>query len=116
MVKSMLDLRMLESYCAEEAEQLEVPSLRFQFDVKASLTDHLTVVPPPQVKTSPSSTSTSCPKGVSPVPEVGRHRSKQELGSTVSLQVTSAWVSNMLEYRSHDGTSALWDQFFERSF
>ncbi|XP_029688830.1 mitogen-activated protein kinase-binding protein 1 isoform X1 [Takifugu rubripes] len=69
MVKSMLDLRMLESYCAEEDEQLEV-------------------------KTSPSSTSSSCPKGVSPVPEVGRHRSKQELGSTVSLQVTSAWLTD----------------------
>lgn len=47
---------------------------------------------------------------------MGRHRSKQELGSTVSLQVTSVWVSSTLEYRSHDGTSALWDQFFERTF
>lgn len=38
MVKSMLDLRMLESYCAEEDEQLEVPNLHLQFDVKGSLT------------------------------------------------------------------------------
>lgn len=38
MVKSMLDLRMLESYCVEEDEQQEVPNRRFQFDVKASLT------------------------------------------------------------------------------
>lgn len=38
MVKSMLDLRMLESYCGEEDEQQEVPNLHSQFDVKASLT------------------------------------------------------------------------------
>lgn len=35
MVKSMLDLRMLESYCAEEDEQPEVAKLHFQADVKA---------------------------------------------------------------------------------
>lgn len=38
MVKSMLDLRMLESYCAEEDEQQEVPNRHFQFDVNAPLT------------------------------------------------------------------------------
>lgn len=89
MVKSMLDLRMLDSYSAEEDEQLEVPHLR------PSSTEsivELTVAPPPQVVT-PTVHSGSCHRGTGPVPEVGRIRSKQELGSTVSLQVTSAWVS-----------------------
>lgn len=85
MVKSMLDLRMLDAYSAEEDEQLEVPRLR------PSLTERvvaLTVAPhsPPQVVTPTVQTA--------PVPEVGQIRSKQELGSTVSLQVTSAWVSS----------------------
>lgn len=72
----------------------------------------LTVVPPPPQVKAPPINSSSCHRGMSPVPEVGQHRSKQELGSTVSLQVTSVWVSNTLEYRSHDSTSALWDQTF----
>lgn len=89
MVKSMLDLRMLDSYSAEEDEQLEVPHLR------PSSTEsivELTVAPPPQVVT-PTVHSGSGHRGTGPVPEVGRIQSKQELGSTVSLQVTSAWVS-----------------------
>lgn len=89
MVKSMLDLRMLDSYSAEDDEQLEVPNLC------PSLTESvvdLTVAPPPQVVPPPVNSS-SCDRGMGPVPEVGQIRSKQELGSTVSLQVTSAWVS-----------------------
>lgn len=89
MVKSMLDLRMLDSYSAEEDEQLEVPHLRPR--LTESIVE-LTVAPPPQVVT-PTVNSSSCHRGTGPVPEVGRSRSKQELGSTVSLQVTSAWVS-----------------------
>lgn len=90
MVKSMLDLRMLESYSAEEDEQLEVPHLR---PTSTQSVVELTVAPPPPQVATPTVHSGSCLRGTAPVPEVGRIRSKQELGSTVSLQVTSAWVS-----------------------
>ncbi|KAK1875502.1 Mitogen-activated protein kinase-binding protein 1 [Dissostichus eleginoides] len=68
MVKSMLDLRLLDSFCPEKPEQEEV-------------------------KTRPLDVSPSpCTKRRSPGVEAGLHRANQELGSTVSLQVPSAWA------------------------
>ncbi|XP_033935118.1 mitogen-activated protein kinase-binding protein 1 isoform X1 [Pseudochaenichthys georgianus] len=67
MVKSMLDLRLLDSFCPEKQEQ--------------------------EGKTRPLDVSPSpCTKRRSPGVEAGLHRANQELGSTVSLQVPSAWA------------------------
>ncbi|XP_010793687.1 mitogen-activated protein kinase-binding protein 1-like [Notothenia coriiceps] len=68
MVKSMLDLRLLDSFCPEKQEQEE------------GKTRPLDVSPSP------------CTKRLSPGVEAGLHRTNQELGSTVSLQVPSAWA------------------------
>lgn len=68
MVKSMLDLRLLDSYCPDTHEEQQE-----------------------QMKTHPLNIST-CQRGRGPSIEAGLRRTNQELGSTVSLQVTSAWV------------------------
>ncbi|XP_008275310.1 mitogen-activated protein kinase-binding protein 1 [Stegastes partitus] len=75
MVKSMLDLRMLDSYCPDEQEEEQVEQ--------------------DEAKTRPLDSSTPCSQSKrGPGVEAGLHRTNQELGSTVSLQVTTAWVDD----------------------
>ncbi|KAG7238068.1 hypothetical protein INR49_031422 [Caranx melampygus] len=74
MVKSMLDLRLLDSYCPDRQEAGQ------EAEQQAS---------PPGVCPTPSS-----PRRRSQGVEAGLYRTNQELGSTVSLQVTSAWVED----------------------
>ncbi|KAL7380574.1 hypothetical protein ABVT39_020004 [Epinephelus coioides] len=76
MVKSMLDLRLLESYCPDRQEEEQEE----QVEVNTHSLD---------VNTSPCS-----PRRRAPGVEAGLYRTNQELGSTVSLQVTSAWVED----------------------
>ncbi|KAM7375665.1 hypothetical protein PAMP_005454 [Pampus punctatissimus] len=71
MVKSMLDLRLLGSYCPDRPEELQMKT-------------H-----PLDVGTSPCSLRRRV-KDVA----AGLHRTNQELGSTISLQVTTAWVED----------------------
>ncbi|KAF1375278.1 hypothetical protein PFLUV_G00237920 [Perca fluviatilis] len=68
MVKSMLDLRLLDSYCPDRQEEQQAEQ--------------------EGVKTRPLDVS---PKRRDPGVEAGLHRTNQELGSTISLQVTTAW-------------------------
>ncbi|XP_034050708.1 mitogen-activated protein kinase-binding protein 1 isoform X2 [Thalassophryne amazonica] len=72
MVKSMLDLRLLDSFCPDKEEE--------QVEVKNCNTDAKTSACSPNKRTNRV--------------EVGLHRTNQELGSTVSLQVTTAWVDD----------------------
>ncbi|XP_023286150.1 mitogen-activated protein kinase-binding protein 1 [Seriola lalandi dorsalis] len=71
MVKSMLDLRLLDSYCPDRREVQQVEQ------------DEIC---PLDVKPTPCS-----PRRRGQVVEAGLHRTNQELGSTISLQVTTAW-------------------------
>ncbi|XP_029317026.1 LOW QUALITY PROTEIN: mitogen-activated protein kinase-binding protein 1 [Cottoperca gobio] len=75
MVKSMLDLRLLDSYCPDrQAEQQAEQE---------------------EVKTRPRDVSpSSCNQRRDPGVEAGLHRTNQELGSTISLQVTTAWAED----------------------
>ncbi|KAM8737759.1 mitogen-activated protein kinase-binding protein 1 isoform 3-T3 [Acanthopagrus schlegelii] len=77
MVKSMLDLRLLDSYHPGRQEETQ--------DEEEE-----------EVKTRPLdiSASSCSQRGRSPGVEVGLHRTNQDLGSTVSLQVTSAWAED----------------------
>ncbi|XP_026164217.1 mitogen-activated protein kinase-binding protein 1 isoform X2 [Mastacembelus armatus] len=74
MVKSMLDLRLLDSYRPEQQEEQD------------------------EVKTHPADVSRApcSPKKRVQEVEVGLCRTSQERGSTISLQVTSAWVDDEL--------------------
>ncbi|XP_026196225.1 mitogen-activated protein kinase-binding protein 1-like isoform X2 [Anabas testudineus] len=70
MVKSMLDLRLLDSYSPDRPQQ--------------------------EVKTHPIYVSPShhSKRRRGPCVEAGFHRTSDELGSTISLQVTAAWVDD----------------------
>ncbi|XP_069008876.1 mitogen-activated protein kinase-binding protein 1 isoform X3 [Embiotoca jacksoni] len=74
MVKSMLDLRMLDSYCPSKRKEQQQTEQE-------------------EVKTRPLDVGlSSCsPRRRSQGVEAGLHRTNQELGSTISLQVTTAW-------------------------
>ncbi|XP_023148183.2 mitogen-activated protein kinase-binding protein 1 isoform X2 [Amphiprion ocellaris] len=75
MVKSMLDLRMLDSFCPDEQEEQQVEQ--------------------DEVKTRPLDKSHSpSQRRRGQGGEVGLHRTNQELGSTVSLQVATAWADD----------------------
>ncbi|XP_027130644.1 LOW QUALITY PROTEIN: mitogen-activated protein kinase-binding protein 1 [Larimichthys crocea] len=76
MVKSMLDLRLLDSYCPDRPEEQQVEQ--------------------EEMKTRPldGNTSTCSRRGRGPGMEVGLYRTNQELGSTISLQVTTAWAED----------------------
>ncbi|XP_070835668.1 mitogen-activated protein kinase-binding protein 1 isoform X2 [Chaetodon trifascialis] len=76
MVKSMLDLRLLDSYRPDGQEEPQVE----QEEIKPHLLD---------VNPSPCNVG-----GRGPCVGVGLHRTNQELGSTVSLQVTTAWAKD----------------------
>ncbi|TDG98507.1 hypothetical protein EPR50_G00200930 [Perca flavescens] len=71
MVKSMLDLRLLDSYCPDRQEEQQAEQ--------------------EGVKTRPLDVS---PKRRDPGVEAELHRTNQELGSTISLQVTTAWTED----------------------
>ncbi|XP_040916419.1 mitogen-activated protein kinase-binding protein 1 isoform X2 [Toxotes jaculatrix] len=75
MVKSMLDLRLLDSYCPDRQEEKEVEKEEN--------------ICPLDVSPSACTSRRRC-HGV----EAGLHRTNQELGSTFSLQVTPAWVED----------------------
>ncbi|KAM9341611.1 mitogen-activated protein kinase-binding protein 1 [Symphorus nematophorus] len=81
MVKSMLDLRLLDSYCPDRREETQDEQ-----DEQDEVTTR-----PLDVSTSPCSLRRG---GRGPGLEVGLHRTNQELGSSISLQVTSAWVED----------------------
>ncbi|XP_018544297.1 mitogen-activated protein kinase-binding protein 1 isoform X2 [Lates calcarifer] len=74
MVKSMLDLRLLDSYCPDRQEE--------QGGGQEEMKTHPLDVSPTPCNMRERS------HGV----EAGLRRTSQELGSTISLQVTSAWV------------------------
>ncbi|XP_035850289.1 mitogen-activated protein kinase-binding protein 1 isoform X2 [Sander lucioperca] len=71
MVKSMLDLRLLESYCPDRQEEQQAEQ--------------------EGVKTRPLDVSQ---RQRDPGVEAGLHKTNQELGSTISLQVTTAWAED----------------------
>ncbi|XP_059209066.1 mitogen-activated protein kinase-binding protein 1 isoform X2 [Centropristis striata] len=71
MVKSMLDLRLLDSYRPDGQVEQEVKTC------------------PPDVNASPCSL-----RGRGPAVEAELHRTNQELGSSISLQVTAAWMED----------------------
>ncbi|XP_075941322.1 mitogen-activated protein kinase-binding protein 1 isoform X2 [Anarhichas minor] len=74
MVKSMLDLRLLDSYRPDE-----------QVDQGA---EH-------EMKTRPVvSPSPPCPSGMGQCVGAGLHRTNRELGSSISLQVNTAWAED----------------------
>ncbi|XP_067335664.1 mitogen-activated protein kinase-binding protein 1 isoform X1 [Channa argus] len=75
MVKSMLDLRLLDSYCPERHEEQE------------EVNTHTSDVNP----------SLCSPRRQSQAMEARVHRTNQELGSTISLQVTTAWVDDQVD-------------------
>ncbi|XP_029983069.1 mitogen-activated protein kinase-binding protein 1 isoform X2 [Sphaeramia orbicularis] len=75
MVKSMLDLRLLDSYCADKPEEHHEED-----EVKPR---------PSEGKTSPCSS-----RGRGQAMEAELHKTTRELGSTVSLQVTTGWVDD----------------------
>ncbi|XP_071354660.1 mitogen-activated protein kinase-binding protein 1 isoform X2 [Trachinotus anak] len=77
MVKSMLDLRLLDSYCPDRQEEQQVEQ---QVEQETC---------PLIVNPSPCS-----PRRRGHAVEAGLHRTNQELGSTISLQVTTAWVED----------------------
>ncbi|KAM8916663.1 mitogen-activated protein kinase-binding protein 1 isoform 2-T2 [Spinachia spinachia] len=74
MVKSMLDLRLLDSYCDRPVEQ------RVEREVNTcpvEVSHHL-----------------RCQSGMGQCVGEGHHRTNQEMGSTVSLQVNTAWAED----------------------
>ncbi|XP_070776044.1 mitogen-activated protein kinase-binding protein 1 [Enoplosus armatus] len=75
MVKSMLDLRLLDSFSPDRQEQQQAEQ---------------------EVKTRPLDVSTSPCSQMrrDQTVEGGLHRTNQELGSTISLQVTTAWAED----------------------
>ncbi|XP_077945287.1 mitogen-activated protein kinase-binding protein 1 isoform X1 [Gasterosteus aculeatus] len=75
MVKSMLDLRLLDSYCDRPVEQ------RVEREVETTR--------PVEVSPHPRR-----PSGMGQCVGEGLHRTNQELGSTVSLQVNTAWAED----------------------
>ncbi|KAK5857894.1 hypothetical protein PBY51_011105 [Eleginops maclovinus] len=84
MVKSMLDLRLLDSYCPEKQEEQQQGGEQ------------------EEVKTCPLDVSPStCGKKRGPSVEAGLHRANQELGSTISLQVQSAWAEDSEARTNH---------------
>ncbi|XP_039993387.1 mitogen-activated protein kinase-binding protein 1 [Xiphias gladius] len=82
MVKSMLDLRLLDSYHPDRPEEQQVE----QQETKTCPLDG-----------SPSPCKPRRGQGV----EAGHNRTSQELGSTISLQVTTAWVEDDGARTSH---------------
>ncbi|XP_068607662.1 mitogen-activated protein kinase-binding protein 1 [Brachionichthys hirsutus] len=89
MVKSMLDLRMLDSYCPDR----EGPPQSEQEEIQPR---------PVTVSTSPCSQ-----KGRDLDGEVGLHKASQDLGSTMSLQVTGAWAG-CNEVRANHRPDFIW--------
>lgn len=101
MVKSMLDLRLLDSYSPDaKEEQQEAPEEQEEVqlpltnpDVLQPLALNLMFVLHAQNKTRPLQVGTAPHlRGRGPDAEAGLYRTNRELGSTISLQVTSAWV------------------------
>lgn len=106
MVKSMLDLRLLDSFQPgaqeelqeqpEEGQEEQVLLENTLFPTWAEQMGNLTYIT--QVRTCPFGVSdASSQRRRGPGTEAGLYRTNQELGSTVSLQVTTAWVRHLVQ-------------------
>ncbi|KAF3845393.1 hypothetical protein F7725_008556 [Dissostichus mawsoni] len=94
MVKSMLDLRLLDSFCPEKRSRRRSGG----HSHKHIITHETLLKEYSPCETRPLDVSPSpCTKRRSPGVEAGLHRANQELGSTVSLQVPSAWRPDFIQ-------------------